>query len=198
MKGKKQSEFCLFHFSVLANQEQSLEHTWLSRSREQCRCWSGSETSRLAWLTMEATCESRSTSQRGASAVPVTARCSWMQTVHLGRLPVLSGTFWNESAPSSYMQPCLFIQPSRRDVCSTPFVSIKIGKFGVISEACLHVKYGSPLKFVSSHTWHALSLLELFVLTNSHLPEKYSFFFLDWGGLYVLGLVFFFSCLGIL
>lgn len=101
------------------------------------------------------------------------------ETVHPGRLLFLSGIFWNVRAPSSYMQPCLFIKPSCRDVYyNTPFVSIKIGKFSVISEVCLHIKYDSPLKFVSSHIWHlfCLCLNCLFVLTNSHLPVKKNLF----------------------
>lgn len=60
------------------------------------------------------------------------------------------------------MQLCLFIRPCCRDVYySTPLVSIKIGKFSVISEAYLHVKCGIPFKFVSSHIRYTLSLLEL-------------------------------------
>lgn len=138
--------------------------------------WSGSKASHLVCLVMEMACESPLV----GSWVLVTAPPSWMERVCLGRLLSLSGIFCNESTPSSYMQPYLFIKPSCTDVhCSSPFVSIKIGKFHVISEDRLHITYGHPLKFVSSHMRH--TLLELFVLTSSHLPEKNSFSSLGFG-----------------
>lgn len=103
--------------------------------------------------------------------VLVTAPPCWVETVYLGRLLSLSAIFWNESTPSSYMQPHLFIKPSCRDAyCSSPFVSIKIGKFHVITEGCLHITYG-PLKFVSSHTQHTLCLNCLFWLALIYLKK---------------------------
>lgn len=121
----------------------------------------------------------------GSSTVLVTAPWSWTETIHQGELLSLSGIFWNEC--SKFLHAVLFVHEAIMSGCllQHPFVSIKIREFGAISEACLHIKCGSPLKFVLSHIWHTLSLLELFILTNFRLPEKISFF-LVWGGLYVI------------
>lgn len=130
--------------------------------------WSGSKASHLVCLVMEMDWESPLV----GSWVLVTAPPSWMETAHLGRLLYLLGIFWNESTQSSYMQPYLFIKPSCRDVyCSSPFVSIKIGKLHVISEGCLHITDCHPLKFVSSHMRHTLFLNCLFWLALIYLKK---------------------------
>lgn len=156
--------------------------------------WSGSKGSHLVCSVMEMAWESPLV----GSWILVTAPPSWTATVYLGMLPSLSGIFWNEGTPSSYLQPYLFIKPSCRDVyCSSPFVSIKIGKFHVISEGCLHITYGGLLKFVSSHMWHTLCLNCLFWLVLIYL-KKIPFSSLDFVCGFFFFVFFLISCLGIL